>query len=445
MASPDSSVSDATSDRAATARLFVLAALAGALAGTLGGAFRLALDAAAHARDALVAFSHGLGAWGWWLPVTGAAIAVALSRLTVRLDPVAAGSGIQYVEAVARGILKPSLHLLVIPVKFVGGVLSIGAGLALGREGPTVQMAARVGALFVRLAKLPEIDARMLRSAAAGAGLGVAFNAPLGGMVFVFEALWRGFAPPLVVSTLIACASGITASRLILGNHPDFSVLAAPLPPSATLVPALLIGVALGFLGAAYNRVLLASMDVFNRLRLAPEAKAAAIGAFAGLIAWFMPQAVGGGERLVGALLGHESTFPLDALLALLALRVVLSPLSYATGTPGGLFAPILVIGAFGGAIGLRALAASGADFGLTPDGAALVGMTAFLTAVVRSPLTGIALVIEMTMNDTYLVPMLAGCFAAAAVCELLRSEPIYETLIERIPRVRGRPSASPD
>jgi CIC family chloride channel protein len=417
-----------------TLRLYALAAIGGALAGVLGGSFRLALDAAAHLRNQFVTYAHTIGALGWLLPVLGAALAVGVSRWLVRLEPVAGGSGIQYVEAVARGLVRPTLHLLIIPVKFVGGVLSIGAGLALGREGPTVQMAARVGAVLVALGHLAVDEARMLRSAIAGAGLGVAFNAPLGGAMFVFEELWRGFPVRLAACTLIAGSTSITVARLMLGNHADFPVSVAPLPPSATLVPALMLGAVLGFAGAAYNRAVIAAIDSFNRPRIAPEFKAACVGALAGCVAWFMPDVVGGGEPLILPLLGDGAAPQVGVMLGLLALRLVLSPASYATGTPGGLFAPILVIGALGGAIGLRALDAVGLGFGLSPAGAALLGMAAFLAAVVRAPLTGIALVIEMAANDTYLVPMLAACFAAVAASELVGSKPIYDTLVERIP-----------
>jgi chloride channel protein, CIC family len=428
----------AATSPAAALRLFVLAALAGAAAGVLGASFRLALAAAGQLRAALVAYAHGLGDFGWLLPVVTAAGAVALSRLLLRLEPVAGGSGIQYAEAVARGLLAPQVRILVIPVKFVGGVLSIGAGLALGREGPTVQMAARVGALLVRLGRLAVEDARMLRSAAAGAGLGVAFNAPLGGTVFVFEELWRGFPPRLVACTLMAGATAITVARLMLGNHADFPVPDVPMPPASALVPALVLGAALGLVGVLYNRALIAAIEAFAQPRIAPELKAAAIGGATGLIAWYLPDAVGGGEGLIAPLLHDGGTTILANLLGILALRLLLSPVSYAAGTPGGLFAPVLVIGALVGAIGFRLLDTMGMGFGLSVSGAVLVGMTACLTAVMRSPLTAIALVVEMSQNASQLVPMLAACFAAIAVCELLRAQPIYDTLIERIPEARA-------
>lgn len=413
-------------------RLYLGALIAGTAAGLLGSAFRWVLEAAAGQRDALVTAARALGPFGALLPLLGAAVAVALSRFLVRFSPLSGGSGIQYAEAVARGLMMPRLNLDIIPVKFIGGTLSIGAGLALGREGPTVQMAARVGALVARLAALSVSETRMLRSAVAGAGLAVAFNAPTGGAVFVMEELWRGFPPRLVAATLIAVACSVTVLRVLFGNRADFPVTLA-LPPSSAILPALIIGALLGALGVAYNRAVIACIDRFAAVRVAPEIKAGAIGAFAGLLAWFMPEVVGGGERLIPPLLA-DAARPVFGMLALMLLvRLVLSPISYAAGTPGGLFAPVLAVGALAAALLMPVLNAAGLGFGLTTAGAVLVGMAAFLAATIRAPLTGLMLVVEMSNEASQLIPMLAACFAAIAVCQLLGAEPIYDTLVRRI------------
>jgi CIC family chloride channel protein len=290
-----------------------------------------------------------------------------------------------------------------------------------------------VAALFVRLGRLAVGEARLLRSAVAGAGLGVAFNSPLGGAMFVFEELWRGYPPRLAACTLLAVVMSHVTAQLMLGNRIDFPVHGLALAPVDTLVPALLIGTAMGLLGVAYNRGLLATMDAFQRARLAPELRAACVGALAGLVAWFLPIAIGGGEGLIKSLLAADAALPAAALLTLLAVRLVLSPLSYAAGTPGGLFAPVLVIGALGGAVGLFALEHVGLAADLPRAGAVLIGMTAFLAATVRAPLTGIALVLEMSASATYLMPMLAACFAAVGTAELLGARPIYDSMIDRI------------
>jgi CIC family chloride channel protein len=173
------------------------------------------------------------------------------------------------------------------------------------------------------------------------------------------------------------------------------------------------------------------ALDVADRAhRLAPATRAAIVAAAVGLIAYFAPWLVGGGETLVqGVLDGGQSA---AALAFLLAVRLLLGPLSYAPGLPGGLFAPLLVVGAaFGALFGLAAETA--VPLLMTPmAGFAAVGMGALFTAVVRAPVTGITLVVEMTGETSLFVPLLTACAAAAAVPTALGAAPIYDSLSDR-------------
>ena len=120
------------------------------------------------------------------------------------------------------GEVKPARHSIVL-VKFFGGLLAMGSGLALGREGPTVQMGASLGSLVGRFwCRHPE-DRKVVDAAGAGAGLAVAFNAPIGGSVFVFEELTSNFTPWLLVATLAAASMAIWMMRLHAGQHPGLS------------------------------------------------------------------------------------------------------------------------------------------------------------------------------------------------------------------------------
>ena len=199
----------------------VTAIVAGVLIGVVGGAFRWCLDQADRLRIDLVSWSHGLPGPGWLVPMVAAAIGAALAALIVRWEPLAAGSGIQHVEAVYLGTARPPL-LRLIPAKFVGGVLSMGSGLVLGREGPTVHMGAAIGAEAARRARLPDAEVRMMQTALGGAGLAVAFNAPIGGTLFTLEEVTKSFRMTTVLATLFAATTAVSCSRLILGNHPDF-------------------------------------------------------------------------------------------------------------------------------------------------------------------------------------------------------------------------------
>ena len=165
--------------------LALLACVAGALAGAIGALFRLSLTRADGWRDAVIAWSHGVPIAGFLLVTAACAAAVALAAWLVRrVSPEASGSGIPHVEAVL-GEKVPPAPFSVLPVKFVGGLLAIGAGLALGREGPSVQMGASIANVVGTIARRTWPDARALLAAGAGAGLAAAFNAPTAGAVFV--------------------------------------------------------------------------------------------------------------------------------------------------------------------------------------------------------------------------------------------------------------------
>src|SRR5262249_50195259 len=261
--------------------------------------------------------------------------------------PHASGSGIPHVEAVLRDQIPPA-PLGLVPVKFFGGLLAIGSGLALGREGPTVQMGAGMAVLAARVCRLPWSDTRVLLAAGAGAGLAAAFNAPIAGLVFVLEELVERFEHRFAVAALAALATAIPVARLLLGDAPDFQV--EPLNyASAESVPLFFVlGAIAGLFAIAYNRALLAAMATRNRFEaLTTEFRAGLIGAGVGVLAWFAPDLVGGGDQLTQrALTGDEG---LVILAFAFLIRFGLGAISYAAGTPGGLFAPLLVLGAQSG------------------------------------------------------------------------------------------------
>ena len=412
--------------------LAVLSLLAGMVSGLLGAVFRLLLDQADRLRDTLIAWAHGERLVGFLLVVAACAGATAVAAWLVRrFSPQAEGSGIPNVEMVARGELPAPPYRLV-PVKFLGGLLAIGSGLALGREGPSVQMGASTAHLLGKLFRRNEDDCKTLLAAGAGAGLATAFNAPIGGAVFVLEELVRRFDTRTTVVTLGASAGAIAVARVLLGDAPDFHVEPLPYPGFGTVPIHLALGIVAGLLGVAYNRVLLGTLAASERLHRWPvELRAALVGTAVGMTAWFAPDWVGGGDAITqGTLAGTETV----AILPIIFLfRFALGAVSYAARTPGGLFAPILVLGS-----------QSGLLFGILwnqwfptlqiphPTALAIVGMAGFFTAVVRAPVTGIILVTEMTGSFTLLLPMLSACFAAMLVPNLLRDAPIYDSLRER-------------
>ena len=411
--------------------LALLSLLVGAASGFVGAVFRLTLEQGDRLRDAVIAWAHGRELVGLLLIIGVSAAATGLAAWLVRRhSPEAAGSGIPHVEAVLNGDLPPASFNL-IPVKFFGGLLAIGTGLALGREGPSVQMGASLAHLVGVVFRRSWPDSRVLLAAGAGAGLATAFGAPIAGAVFVLEELVRRFDTRITITTLGASAGAIAVARVLLGNAPDFDVAPLPQPGFGTLPIYLALGVVAGFLGIAYNRTLLSTLAAADRLRRWPvELRAALIGAAVGLLAWYAPSLVGGGDAITQRMLAGSEALVMVAFVFIL--RFGLGALSYAAGTPGGLFAPMLVLGSQSGLLFGALCKYWFPSVAPHPTAFAVVGMAAFFTAVVRAPVTGIVLVAEMTASFTLLLPMLGACFAAMVVPTLLGNAPIYDTLRQR-------------
>lgn len=424
--------------------LATLAPLAGAGVGLIVAMFRLALDRADHWRGVLIARAHGGHLAGFVLVVAGCAAAVAAAAWLVRRwSPYASGSGIPQVEAALAGELPPAPPRLIL-VKFAGGLLAIGAGMALGREGPSVQMGAVVAEHVGKMFRRSWPDLRILLAAGAGAGLAVAFNAPIAGSVFAMEELVRRFEPRIAVAALGASSAAILISRLFLGDAPDFQVAISaqavmgtgPLPFAAAASWPLYIalGAVAGLAASLYSRAVIGAVALAERLHRWPvELQAGLIGASVGMVAWFAPGLVGGGDAITQRVFSGGTALGMIPLA--FALRFGLGAVCYAARTPGGLFAPMLVLGAQLGLVCGVLCRLAFPHLGIEPEAFAVVGMAAFFAGVVQAPVTGIVLATEMTAAFTTLLPMLAACFAAMVIANRLRIAPIYDQLRQRLVR----------
>lgn len=435
--SPDGSGSAADSDFPGARTLWYLtflALIAGILTGFVGGAFRKLLVETEAVRTDLVEWALGHGPWGPLVPVAVSALAAGLATWIGHRWKMSGGSGIQHVEAVERGQDVPATAGTV-PARFVGGLLSIGvAGMVLGREGPTVHMGATLGALVARIGRAARDEIRVLQTCLSGAGLAVAFNAPIGGAIFVFEEVAHKVRIRYLVWTLIAVAAAVTCSRVVLGDHPDFRVLALSEPAVATLPLFAVFGLLLGLLAVGYNYAVtrtLASVQAFSAVP--PFGKGAAIGAVIGLGLVYVPEAVSGGDTLAQSMLdGRELAFWTLALY--LALRFCTGPLSYSAGSPGGLFAPMLALGTLGGVFFARLAELSGVPIGAdTRVTLMIAGMAGLFAASVRAPFTGIVLVMEMCAITTVSISMVVTAAFAVIVAAALRSPPVYDSLREQM------------
>ena len=181
-------------------------------------------------------------------------------------------------------------------------------------------------------------------------------------------------------------------------------------------------------MAVAYNRLVIRLLDLFDSVRsLPPEAKAALIGAAVGAIGIVGPAVVGGGDVLNEQIL--LAGLPLGTVALVLAVWWVLGPLSYSAGTPGGLFAPLLLVGAAAGALVAAAANAVVPAAGLPVTAFEVVGMSSFFAGVVRAPVTGVVLIVEMTATTSLVVPMALAAACAVIAATLLKGPPVYETL----------------
>lgn len=410
-------------------RIFPLAALVGLCAGAAAVLFRGALSLADTLRNTLIEQARAYSFAGWIFPVMFSAGGALLGFLLMsRFAPETKGSGIPHVKAILLRLDELDWKR-VLPVKFVAGIAAIGGGLVLGREGPTVQMGGAVGAAVSQLVKVTARERLTLIAAGAGAGLAAAFNAPLSGLVFVLEEMQRDFQPIVFGAAFLAAAVADVIARLGADPFPVFSIVKYPTPPLQALPAFAVLGMLTGLLGVLFNRSLIYSLNVYGRFKNRKLA-VTLTGAVIGLIGWFSPMAIGSGHPL--AELTLSGRVALAAIPAWFVIRFLLLPISYGTGVPGGIFSPLLVSGALIGlALGqitqmILPLAAP------VPAVFAVVGMAAYFTAIVRAPLTGVVLIIEMTGNYEQMLPLLISCFFAYVIAEYMKDKPIYEELLER-------------
>ena len=328
--------SDETQGPRSLLALTALSIAVGALSGLIAALFRLLLQSAQGWRTYFILRAHDWGLLGFlWVILSIALLSAIAAWLVARFAPETAGSGIPHVERQLRAGSLDKPHF-VITVKFFGGLLAIGGGLVLGREGPSVQMGSEIGQLIGYAFQRNRDECRALLAAGAGASLATAFNAPFAGAIFVLEELVGRFDIAFTITTLGASASAIYVSRLLLGHSPDFHVSPLAYLDFGVFPPILLLGVLMGLLGVAYNRCILAALNLTSRFtKCRGTLRAAVIGAFVAVVGWFMPLSIGAGDVLTQNIL--DGRLLVGALAYGFVLHFFLGPASYATRTPGGL------------------------------------------------------------------------------------------------------------
>ena len=400
--------------------------LVGFVAGLLSALYRLIIEFGTEQSIQIYTLLHERPLW---LPVWLAAAVLAgwLIHRLIRWEPYAKGSGIPQVEGIVLLGMKIRWYT-VLAVRFLAGAISSLFGLSLGREGPSIQIGAAGGQAVSQFVSRDKQEENYLITAGASAGLSAAFCAPLSGILFSLEEVHRSFSPNILVAATTAALTADVVSKFIFGLKP---VLAygeiAQLPLSA--YPWLLaVGLASGLVGALANKSLLAFGTLYQKLPAWSRPTLALLLALpCGLL---LPQVLGGGQGLIQLSQGASVSLVLIALL--LCVKILFTSTSFGSGLPGGIFLPLLSIGALTGCLVSRLLL----PLGLSSSAIAafsVCAMAGVLSAAVKAPITSILLMAEMTGSLVHPLPVAAVAFLALLVSDLLRVRPIYEVLLERL------------
>lgn len=361
-------------------------------------------------------------------------IVVAIGFL-IKSDSDIKGSGIPHVEGELKGLLHPDWWS-VLWKKFVGGVLAISMGFMLGREGPSIQLGAMAGKGVAKSLKAERMEKRVLIASGAAAGLSAAFNAPIAGLLFVIEEIYHQFSRLVWITALVASLVANFISLNIFGLTPvldmpgDLAVL--PLKHYWIL---LLLGAFLGVMGYIYEKTTLKATIIYDFLGKVFHIPNYFYGIFAAIlilpIGYFYPQLLGGGNGLITSL--STSHLTLMIVFIYFIIRFVWSMLSYSSGLPGGIFLPILTLGAllgFGFGIFFE-------QFGLYSSHYlslfVVLGMAGYFGAISKAPLTAMFLVTEMVGDFRQLMTIAVVTLVAYIAMDLLKGEPIYEALLAKL------------
>ncbi len=413
--------------------MITLSILVGAIIGFIGSLFHMSIDWISSSRFTFVNHIYPYKNYLWVPYVVTSTIMIFIAiHLVKRIAPEACGSGIQEIEGILED-KRDANALKVLFVKFFGGMMSLGSGMAMGREGPTVQIGGTVGQIIGETLKLKKDDIKILIAAGAGAGLATTFNAPLAGILFVFEEMKKQFkyCYTSVQSVVAACIVSTMVLYIMMGNYIDIPIKITSIPNVYDMWIFVIFGFLFGILGYIFNKLLVKFTTTFSNLSSFKfNFVALLIGISIGYLLYKHPITVGEGYNIIH--LALTTNLSIKILLLLFLIRFFVTMISYGTGAPGGIFAPMLALGIlFGLAYGVvvnKLLP----GFPIEPSVFAIVGMSALFSATVRAPLTGIVLVAELTMSFNLLLPLLITSLAATITVSALGGRPIYTILLEK-------------
>lgn len=428
-------------------------AVIGIFTGAIVAALRFLLDEADIYRPIIFAHVDSLGKV---LLAIGVMILIAaiLSKIISFVAPVA-GSGVPQLKEISQGRTHMNKPFRLLAMKFVATVLGIGAGLSLGRAGVSVQLGAAVGnfltkKFYANNQHHAATTGNLLLTAGAGAGLAAVFNAPLAGVIFCIEEFRKRFSQETLIATVTAAISASFVVEIVFGVRPVFeTITATPLKvPTVMTVPTLemvaamsaaplksaalliLLGIICGLIGAVFSKALILSLDFYDQLKIFGVKRFAIPLILAIPIGIELPQILGCGNVLVDEML--ITRHALSLLIILFVGKFLYTLICFGTNAPGGLLLPVLVVGALIGNI--FACVGNKLNF-FTTDWTTLFivfGMAALFAAVVKAPITGSVLILELTGQFSHLFGLIIVSGVAFLISDLCGGEPIFSALLER-------------
>ena len=358
------------------------------------------------------------------VPVLGA---LGTGYLIYRFFPDARGSGIPQTKA-ALFAQNGYISLRTVLGKFFCSSTCLASGIALGREGPSVQVGAGIASVLGRTLGLKREKVQALVPVGASAALAAAFNTPIAAVLFSLEEVMGNLHAPVLGSVVLSSATSWMVLRLMLGNEPLFHVPEYQVVHPIEFAFYALLGVIGGLVSVAFVKILLRMRERFlNMPRWSRWFQPAAGGLLVGLLSLFVPAVLGVGYSHVGEALNGNMAVKMMALL--IVLKVLATATCYASGNAGGIFGPSLFIGAVvGGTVG-SVVHQIFPEYTATPGAYALVGMGTAFAGILRVPMTSVIMIFEVTHDYAIIVPLMISNLISFFVSYRLQRQPIYEAL----------------
>ena len=409
-------------------RLTIQGVMVGIFAGLMVCLYRFLLYGSEHVLRDYLSIIHGNVLYIILFFIALAVMGVLIDLLT-KWEVDSAGSGIPQIYAEVKGHMEANWAKVLFS-KIVSGVLTALGGLSLGPEGPSVQIGGMAGKGVAKLFKGSKTDELRLILVGSAVGITAAFNAPLAGVIFVFEEINHGFDKTLVFIAFVSAIVSDFISKVIFGQATAlaFPIINIPLGYYWLLI---VLGVFIGLLGYVYNVGMVKSSDFVRNLKMPSWLKFVLVFMVSGVVALTIPEISDGGHFMMDML--GVAMPSLGVLIFLLVLKYLFSMFSFSSGAPGGIFLPILVLGAYIGAVfGSVVVPVFGFEHALIYK-FVVISMAGFFAATVRSPITGVVLIAEMCGSTESLVAMIIVSLIAYVIPTLLGNEPIYESLYDRL------------